>query len=288
LKGVHGQNPKAMEPDVVATKRRASGRRTLRRGNRAAGTRGIRAADCRPAARGGKRGVFLHEKDYRAEHQGKGDPKMLRSLLVAVLALAACSTTALAAPSLADTRAKGFSTTDLSIQISDSPDPVSAGSNLTYIVTASNNGPAAAFNVTWSGTLPAGTTFVSMPSVAGWSCSTPAVGGTGPINCTHPNLGIGSGVFAITVAVDPLVANGSTLSLTTTITATNPDNNNLNNTDTETTSVVAEADLAVSKVDTPDPVDANGDITYTVTVNNPGPTAAAHVTISEELRGGKE
>src|SRR5205809_4145190 len=65
---------------------------------------------------------------------------------------------------------------DLSVTKEDSPDPVNTGSNLTYTITVNNNGPDAAANASWSDTLPSGTTFVTLPDVSGWSCTTPAAG----------------------------------------------------------------------------------------------------------------
>ena len=60
------------------------------------------------------------------------------------------------------------------------PNPVVAGQNLTYTITVTNNGPDAADAVSLSDTLPAGTTFVSLASPGGWSCTTPAVGAAAP------------------------------------------------------------------------------------------------------------
>ena len=50
---------------------------------------------------------------------------------------------------------------DLSITKSDSPDPVVAGSQLTYTITVTNAGPSTAHAVNVTDDLPAGTTYVS-------------------------------------------------------------------------------------------------------------------------------
>ena len=68
---------------------------------------------------------------------------------------------------------------DLSADKSDSPDPVVAGTNLTYTINVTNGGPDVATNVVVTDSLPANTTFQSI-SAPGWSCMTPAVGATGP------------------------------------------------------------------------------------------------------------
>src|SRR5690242_13354886 len=50
---------------------------------------------------------------------------------------------------------------DLIVSKTASPDPVVAGSNVTYTIRVENCGPATAINVSVSDPLPAGTTFVS-------------------------------------------------------------------------------------------------------------------------------
>ena len=79
---------------------------------------------------------------------------------------------------------------DLSIGITDSPDPVAPGSNLTYQITITNAGPSNATSATFSDTLPAGTTFVSLSTTGPWTCTTPAVGAGGTVSCTNPSFGV--------------------------------------------------------------------------------------------------
>ena len=50
---------------------------------------------------------------------------------------------------------------DLSLTKTDSVDPVTAGNNLTYTLTATNAGPSVAHNVSITDAVPAGTSFVS-------------------------------------------------------------------------------------------------------------------------------
>ncbi|HZF09807.1 MAG TPA: ExeM/NucH family extracellular endonuclease [Thermoanaerobaculia bacterium] len=179
-----------------------------------------------------------------------------------------------------------FQVADLAITKVDTPDPVNAGTNLTYTVTVTNNGPDPATSAAWSDTLPAGTSFVSLPAVAGWSCTTPSVGAGGTVSCTNPSFAVGSAVFTLTVAVDPTVTAGTVLSNTATATSTTGDGNAANNSATATTTVAAAADLSVTKVDTPDPVTAGTNLTYTITVTNAGPSTAASVSLSDTLPAG--
>jgi uncharacterized repeat protein (TIGR01451 family) len=88
---------------------------------------------------------------------------------------------------------------------------VTAGDNLGYTITVTNNGPDPAANASWTDTLPVGTTFVSLPAVAGWSCTTPAVGASGIVSCSNPSFAVGNSVFTLTVQVDETVAAGSVI-----------------------------------------------------------------------------
>jgi hypothetical protein len=183
-------------------------------------------------------------------------------------------------------KVQSFATADLSVTKTDSPDPVTAGTNLTYTITVSNAGPDAATNASWNDTLPTGTTFVSLPTVAGWSCTTPAVGAGGMVSCTNPSFAAGSATFTLTVAVAPSVAAGTVLSNTATVTSTTADSNSMNNNVTATTTVAASANLSVTKADGTDPLFAGNNLSYTITVNNAGPSNAATVALSDLLPAG--
>ena len=61
---------------------------------------------------------------------------------------------------------------DLSVTKTDSPDPVAAGSNITYTIVIDNDGPDTATSVVLTEATPANTTFVSVSPSAG--CATPS------------------------------------------------------------------------------------------------------------------
>lgn len=133
---------------------------------------------------------------------------------------------------------------DVSVAMTDSPDPVDAGSNLTYTITATNNGPSAAGSITWSDTLPAGTTFVSISSPGGFDGTAPAVGSGGTISGNIATLAVGaSKVYTLVVNVGYL-PNATVLSNTATFTVAN-DPNSANNSATATTTVSAIPEIAV-------------------------------------------
>src|SRR5688500_15793838 len=84
--------------------------------------------------------------------------------------------------------------TDLAVAVSDTPDPLNAGANITYTIKVQNLGPNAAGNVMLSNPVPANTTFVSFSAPAGWGVSQPAVGGTGTVTATRSSLSAVDGV----------------------------------------------------------------------------------------------
>src|SRR4030095_12101986 len=179
-----------------------------------------------------------------------------------------------------------FAVSDLSLTKTDSPDPVTAGNNLTYTITVTNNGPDTASNASWSDLLPPGTTFVSLSTVSGWTNTTPAVGSGGTVSSSNPSFAMGSAVFTLVVKVNSSVAAGTVLTNTATVTSSTGDGMPGNQSGTAMTTVAASADLMVTKVDMPDPVQAGGNLTYTITVTNAGPSDAASVTLSDTLPAG--
>jgi uncharacterized repeat protein (TIGR01451 family) len=110
-------------------------------------------------------------------------------------------------------------TADIAITMSV-PSPIVIGSNLTYSITASNNGPNLAADVTVTDTLPAGVTYVSATPSQG-TCT-----GTSTVTC---NLGtINNGANAtISLIVTPTVT--GTISNTATVTTTANDSTPGNN-----------------------------------------------------------
>lgn len=93
---------------------------------------------------------------------------------------------------------------DLSMGKVATPEPVKVSSNLTYVISVTNNGPSSASDVTVTDTLPAGVTFVSANSSIG-SC----VEAAGVVTCTLGALNSGS--FAtMTVVITPAGAGSIT------------------------------------------------------------------------------
>jgi uncharacterized repeat protein (TIGR01451 family) len=165
------------------------------------------------------------------------------------------------------------------------PAVVTAGTNLTYTLTLTNNGPSDAQTVSLTDATPAGTTFVSASSATGFTQTTPAVGGTGTVTETAPSMAAGAtATFTIVVQATSSDANGSTITNTATVTSPT-DTNTANNTATSSSTVVTSADLAVTKTG-PATVTAGANVTYTITLTNNGPSDAANVSLSDTLPTG--
>ena len=168
--------------------------------------------------------------------------------------------------------------TDLAITKVDDVDPVLAGNNLTYTITVENLGPSDALDVEVEDVLPTGLTVVSVtPSGAAW---------TAP-NWTIGTIPAGTSVsLTIVATVDSDIPTGTILSNTATVSTTTTDTDPGNDSATETTEVGTSADLKITKVDDVDPILAGNDLTYTITVENLGPSDAHTVIVNDVLPGG--
>jgi uncharacterized repeat protein (TIGR01451 family) len=174
---------------------------------------------------------------------------------------------------------------DLRVTKTSSPDPATAGTELYYTVTVTNDGPQAA-TVEAVDTLPSEVTFVddTLPSPLG---CTEAPAGT--VTCRLGVLGAGSGKsFRLKVAVSPdaVVAVGpkSIFNSVTVRSTDSGDPDPADNTAVEATLVEDSADLAVSKLCKPDTtVLAGTAIDCTVFVDNHGPSSARGVVVDDTM-----
>jgi uncharacterized repeat protein (TIGR01451 family) len=192
-------------------------------------------------------------------------------------------------------------TPDVAVVVNDdTPDPVTAGENITYTQRVENIGPVAATNPTFTQTTPPNTTFVSMTPPAGWTCGVlPAVGGTGTITCTADAntlaANTSTGNFTLVLATDPSTPHGTTITETATVSMTEVDPTPSNNSKAAATLVNRVVDVEVSK-DNDATLVPYGDgflftgnppaptpMTYTIVVTNNGPSLATNVTVTDTL-----
>src|SRR5260221_44184 len=177
-----------------------------------------------------------------------------------------------APPAGADDTTTVSSAPILSISKADGPDPVAAGSNITYTLSYSNTGNEDATGVVIADTIPANTSFVSATSagtlasvVVTWNLGGRAAGA--------------SSTVTLVVSVTIPLANGTVI------------HNNTYGIDSNETAPTAGADdtttvsssptLNISKADGPDPVAAGSNITYTISYSNTGNANATGVVISD-------
>src|SRR5207248_10455796 len=97
----------------------------------------------------------------------------------------------------------GPASADLATSKSASPSAnVTPGTELTYTVGVTNNGPSNAGTVTLTDSIPAQTTFLRLTN-GGWNCgaTTPTVGGAGTLTCTIASLASGASSTNLTLVV---------------------------------------------------------------------------------------
>lgn len=171
------------------------------------------------------------------------------------------------------------------LAVTDSgPSTVTAGTNATYTITLTNNGPNAAQGVVLTDILPAGSVFVSMTQTGGTDAFTFAQPGT-VTESANANIASGSSdTFSLVVSAPTSLTPGANFSNTVSVSSSTADSNTANNSATATGSIVGPAaDLAVTNVG---PVSANeGDsnLVYTVIVTNNGPNGATGVVLTDTL-----
>ncbi len=163
---------------------------------------------------------------------------------------------------------------DLGLAKDDGVTEVDADSDLTYTLTVSNLGPNDSTGGTVSDTLPMGLSFVSSAN----GCTE----GGGTVSCTFGALSVGSSTALSFVAhIDASVS--GTVTNSATVSGNEGDANSGNDSAGHSTEVIAQTDLALSMLDTPDPVVAGTQLTYTLTVTNNGPSGSTGGTVSVAL-----
>lgn len=178
---------------------------------------------------------------------------------------------------------------DMAIVKSDGGATGTAGQNVSYTLTATNNGPSVAHGVTISDTIDtAQFEFVSITPVnpldsCGYVAPIVTCTVTGPLS----SLLSPSRAFTLVLKINSDVT--STVSNTATVTANETDNVPVNNSSTDTTPIGTSADLTVVKnVSTGSPASIpNHDQTeFTISVENKGPSDALNVDLTDVLPAG--
>ena len=154
-----------------------------------------------------------------------------------------------------------------------------AGEIFDYVVNVVNNGPSVALNVVVTDTLPASVQYLTDTDAC-------VQGPTGTLVCTLGTMLVGEvRTFTIRVRVSPAAACDTQITNTVTASSTVSDTIVTNNTATSRVSILCRSDLRVRKFGKPDNAVRAGDIlTYTVIVDNLGPTFARSVALKDLMQ----
>ena len=179
------------------------------------------------------------------------------------------STTADPAPgsesATADTTVSATVTT-FSLTKADTPDPVLPGTDLTWTLTATNSNGGDLESAVLTDPLPAGTTFVSLAAPGGWSCTTPAVGGSGTVSCSIAPWPAGNAVFTLVGHVAATQPAGSSLSNVGSLEVTDG-GRTTTQVASAATQVVSPAAVSATKA-VSGQLQTGGTVTYTVVLTN--------------------
>jgi uncharacterized repeat protein (TIGR01451 family) len=162
------------------------------------------------------------------------------------------------------------------------PGTATAGNNISYSITVTNNGPGAA-SAQLTDSLPSGTTFVSLAQNNGPAaiCSSPSFGSNGTVTCNWTTLASGASANFTLVIKTAGSAVGSVIN-TANVSTTASDTNGGNNASPSTTTLSSSADVAVTKSG-PTTAVQNQDVSYTIVITNNGPSDAQTATLTDPL-----
>jgi uncharacterized repeat protein (TIGR01451 family) len=180
-----------------------------------------------------------------------------------------------------------LNTTDLAVSQADAPDPVAAGTQLTYTITIDNPGPNPADSVRVIDTLPTDVQFQS--------ASTGCVVVDAVLTCHLGHLAAsGRRSFTVTVdvAADLVYRNGGPKVITNAVSALNlagPDSAPGNNASTATTKVVAVANVRVASVEPTNPLEVligeTSTASLAVDIDNRGPSSPMDTVLTVMVAG---
>ncbi|MEN6551515.1 MAG: hypothetical protein ABFC34_01375, partial [Methanobacterium sp.] len=148
--------------------------------------------------------------------------------------------------------------------------------NVTFTLTAHNNGPDNATGVTVTDKLPTGLKFVSASGSGTYDAATGV--------WTIGNLTNGANA-TLSIIAQVTISNGKVTNIAV-INETNYDQNNTNNQGNTTVVVGPASDLSITKTASASKINYLGQVTFTLTARNNGPDVAAGVTVTDKLPNG--
>ncbi len=174
---------------------------------------------------------------------------------------------------------------DLSLTKTVSSATPNVGSNITFTVTLANAGPNAASGVVVADPLPAGLAFVSSSATVGTYDAASGDWTVGGLN----NGGVATLTIIATVTGLAPITNTAEVKASRQFDPNSTPNNRVatENDQASVTITPQSADLRLSKSVTPNnPTLASPNVTYTIRVNNLGPSTATNVAVAESMPSG--
>ncbi|MBK6796894.1 MAG: DUF11 domain-containing protein [Acidobacteria bacterium] len=190
---------------------------------------------------------------------------------------------------------------DLALAKTASAGPVTAGgsgtsNDVTYTISVNTQGPADAFGVRVTDTIPANTNVSAVTIPGDWNCVGLVVGAAGgttftcsPTASPWPNGQAAAIVYTVEVAAN--VPQGTLLTNQANIgtfgPGATPDPSTGNNTQGPTQTLVNTiADVSIRKDDSVSAVAGGAPVSYKITVTNNGPSDAQNIEVSDSLPAG--
>ncbi|HHW84988.1 MAG TPA: DUF11 domain-containing protein, partial [Chloroflexi bacterium] len=172
---------------------------------------------------------------------------------------------------------------NLSLLLDSTPTAI-AGLTATVQAQVINLGPSSAVGTVVTLTLPPGTSYQDVELPPNWYV-TPNPDNTVTLTTTEILLPGAIAPLLLHVALDPAIPPGSSIAFTGEVTSLTPDQDPTQNHATADTSIIAAADLAVYKIG-PEAVMAGAQVTYIITAENRGPSAASVRDLKDALPAG--
>lgn len=168
---------------------------------------------------------------------------------------------------------------DLGVELVSYHDPpIYAGEAVMYLAQVTNYGHLGASGVTLEITLPPDATVLRYSTPQG-TVSVAA----GKLTCNLGTLPNGNGTYVFFAL---RLTEGGVHTFTATVKSDETDPNSANNSRIVRTTVIPVVDLSLTKQASPDPVDVGSELTYSLTVENSGPSVATGVTLTDTLPQG--
>jgi uncharacterized repeat protein (TIGR01451 family) len=162
---------------------------------------------------------------------------------------------------------------NLSLTMSDAPDPVAVGGSITYTIVVNNAGPNSAEGVAVRDTLPTGVNFISANSTQG-TCTA-----TSQVVCGIGTLANGA---SATVTISVSTTSGGVVTNTASVGSNTTDPDLANNSSTTTTTVLAP-DIAIRDATIAEPVSGQASILFTVVLSM---TPSSNVSVDFQTASG--